>query len=96
MNVLTKTLAIKRRMNMGLKEQEERHAEARRNSPNAGRGIVAAIVEYDPKMQARKEFGEAIKAIQEDSVRNGTDKMTMDEIDAIIADVRREKGMTNE
>ena len=45
-------------------------------------------VEVDNKMQARKEFGELVKSIQEDSVRNGTDKMTMDEIDGIIAEVR--------
>jgi DNA-damage-inducible protein J len=45
-------------------------------------------VEVDNKMQARKEFGELVRSIQEDSVRNGTDKMTMDEIDGIIAEVR--------
>ena len=48
------------------------------------------IVDAGPQMQARKEFGEAIKAAQEQSVINGTDKMTMCEIDDIIAEVRRE------
>jgi len=47
-------------------------------------------IEIDPQMQARKEFGEAIKAAQEQSVINGTDKMTMDEIDNIIAECRKE------
>jgi len=32
------------------------------------------IVDAGPQMQARKEFGEAIKAAQEQSVINGTDK----------------------
>ena len=31
----------------------------------------------------------ALQAIQTESVRNGLDKMTMDEIDAVIQDVRR-------
>ena len=47
-------------------------------------------IEFDPQIQARKEFGEAIKAAQEQSVINGTDKMTMDEIDSIIAECRKE------
>ena len=42
-------------------------------------------------MAARKELCEAFRAIQEDSVRNGTDSMTMEEIDAEIAGYRREK-----
>jgi len=42
-------------------------------------------------MDARKELWEAFRAIQEDSVRNGTDSMTMEEIDAEIAGYRREK-----
>jgi DNA-damage-inducible protein J len=33
----------------------------------------------------------AIKSIQEDSVKNGTNKMTMDEIDTLIAKSRRER-----
>ena len=46
-------------------------------------------VEADPKMQARKEFGEAIKAIQEQSVLNGTSEITLDEINEIIAECRQ-------
>ena len=42
------------------------------------------------EMQARKEFGEAFKAMQVDSVINGTDKMTLDEINDIISETRRE------
>ena len=33
----------------------------------------------------------AFEAVQEQSVINGTDKITMDEINDIIAEVRREK-----
>ncbi|MDR2712769.1 MAG: type II toxin-antitoxin system RelB/DinJ family antitoxin [Clostridiales bacterium] len=42
-------------------------------------------------IEARKELQEAFKAMQEDSVINGTDNLTMDEIDAEIAAYRREK-----
>jgi antitoxin component of RelBE/YafQ-DinJ toxin-antitoxin module len=37
------------------------------------------------------EGRELMKSIQEDSARNGTDKITMDEIDEEIATYRREK-----
>jgi len=37
------------------------------------------------------EGRELIKSIQSDSIINGTDKMTMDEIDAIIAESRQER-----
>jgi DNA-damage-inducible protein J len=53
-------------------------------------------VEADPKMQARKEFGEAIKAAQEQSVINGTTDMSMDDIDGIIAEVRRKAKAGND
>jgi len=46
--------------------------------------------EADSQLQARRELGEAFKSIQEDSVKNGTDKMTLEEINEIIAEVRRE------
>jgi DNA-damage-inducible protein J len=45
----------------------------------------------DYKRQARKDMRTALKALQEESVRNGTDKMTMEEIDAEIAACRLEK-----
>ena len=47
-------------------------------------------VEADPKRQARKIFGETIRAIQEQSVINGTDNMTLDEINDIIKECRQE------
>ncbi|MCL1998473.1 MAG: hypothetical protein FWG65_06880 [Turicibacter sp.] len=40
---------------------------------------------------ALERFGDAMKSMQEKSVLNGNSKMTMDEIDAIIADCRRER-----
>ena len=46
--------------------------------------LVTLNEEADYKRQARKEFGELVRSIQTDSVTNGTDKMTMDDIDAII------------
>ena len=41
--------------------------------------------------EARMALKQALKAIQNDSVKNGTDKMSMEEIDAEIAASRREK-----
>ena len=48
-----------------------------------------SAVELEPKDQARKKFGEAFKAAQEQSVINGTSEITLDEINAIIAECRR-------
>jgi ubiquitin len=61
-----------------------------------GKGVndmaVQTMNKSDEKqMQARLSLKEAFRAAQEDSVKNGTDKMTMDEIDAEIAAYRREK-----
>jgi addiction module RelB/DinJ family antitoxin len=50
--------------------------------------------EAERKRQARKEFGELVKSIQADSVRNGRDIMTMDDIDTIISNVRHEAGVS--
>ena len=44
-----------------------------------------------PKDPILAKGWDAMRAIQEDSVRNGTDKMTMEEIDEIISEVRQEK-----
>ena len=52
--------------------------------------------ESERKRQARKEFIELVKSIQADSVINGTDKITMDEIDSIIANARQEARVHNE
>jgi hypothetical protein len=53
------------------------------------------IKDIEPAMTTREEYlamgWNALKSIQKDSVNNGTDKMTMDEIDAIIAESRRER-----
>jgi len=43
------------------------------------------------KKQSLEELKRAFEAVLEESIANGTDKMTMDEINEIIADVRREK-----
>ena len=40
---------------------------------------------------ARTKLGEAFEAMQKQSIINGTDKMTMDEINAIVAECRREE-----
>jgi predicted transcriptional regulator len=42
------------------------------------------------RADAFRRFGEVVRAIQKQSVINGTDKMTMDEIDEEIAAARRE------
>lgn len=42
------------------------------------------------RAEAARRFGEAMRAIQEQSAINGTDKMTMDEINEEIAAARRE------
>ena len=42
-------------------------------------------------MQARQELWDAFRAIQDESISNGTDGMTMDEIDAEIAAYRQGK-----
>lgn len=47
------------------------------------------ITETSPKLLARKEFGQTVKDIQEQSVINGTSEMPLDEINDIIAEVRQ-------
>jgi antitoxin (DNA-binding transcriptional repressor) of toxin-antitoxin stability system len=49
-------------------------------------------LEQDFKMLASLRFGQAVRAIQAQSVKNGTDKMTMEEINAEIEAARREAG----
>jgi hypothetical protein len=49
------------------------------------------VADTEPQKQARKELGEVFRAMQEQSVINGTDKITMDEINEEIAAYRREK-----
>ncbi len=40
---------------------------------------------------ARPQLGEAMEAMQKQSVLNGTDQWTMDEIDRVIAEIRHEE-----
>ena len=47
-------------------------------------------VGMEPQKQARKDFGAAIRAAQEQSIINGTDRITLDEINDIIAECRQE------
>jgi len=55
------------------------------------RELPFIVSDLDLKTQARKKFGETIEDMQRQSVMNGTDKITMDEINDIIAEVRRER-----
>jgi DNA-damage-inducible protein J len=41
-------------------------------------------LDTDAKTKARREFGEAFRAAQNQSIINGTSEMTMEEIDGII------------
>jgi len=55
---------------------------------------IPFILETDSdvyKKEAKKRFKENMQAMQEQSVINGTDNITMDEIDDIIAEVLEEK-----
>ena len=52
--------------------------------------FILSAIDVDPQMKARKNFGEAMRAAQEQSIINGTDKLTLDEINEIIAEVRQE------
>ena len=54
------------------------------------RQLPFTVTDVEPSKQARKEFGEAFRALQEQSVINGTDKMSLDEINDIIAECRQE------
>jgi len=51
------------------------------------------ISDVDQKRQARKKLGEAFRMIQQQSVANSTDNLTMDEIDSIIKECRQEKSV---
>jgi len=42
--------------------------------------------------QTRKDLQEAFKALQDESIANGNDKMSLDEINSIISECRHEKG----
>lgn len=55
------------------------------------RELPFAVTDVDSQAKARNELYEAFRVAQIQSVINGTDKMTMEEIDAEIAAYRREK-----
>ena len=48
------------------------------------------VKETDPRMRARKMFGEAFRAAQNDSIANSTDDMSFDDINDIIKECRAE------
>jgi len=50
-----------------------------------------ALRTYKDERERRAPLRAAVQALREDARRNGTDKMTMDEINAEIAAYRREK-----
>ena len=52
--------------------------------------VPLTTLEIDSQMQSRKIFGEAFKAMQEQSALNGTSEMTLDEINDAISECRRE------
>ena len=54
------------------------------------RSLPFAVSDIDTKKQAKNDFLKTIEAMQMQSIINGTDKMTMDEIDDIITEVRHE------
>jgi DNA-damage-inducible protein J len=55
------------------------------------RQLPFIVTDIETQNQARQELQKAFNAAQKQSVVNGTDKMTMDEIDAEIAAYRKEK-----
>ena len=59
------------------------------------RRLPFTISDPDPKAQARKNMKAALRALQEESIKNGTDKTTMEEIIADIKEYRQEKRAKN-
>ena len=55
------------------------------------RTLPFTVSDIDSRKQARFELQEAFEDLQKESVANGNDKMTMDDINALIAECRREK-----
>jgi len=58
------------------------------------RELPFTVTDIESQKQARKAFGEAFRASQEQSVINGTDNISLDEINDIIAESRREMSAT--
>ena len=55
------------------------------------RALPFTVSDIDSRKQARFELQEAFEDLQKESVANGNDKMTMDDINALIAECRRGK-----
>jgi len=56
------------------------------------RELPLTVTDIDtPKKEARKRFMQTIEDMQKQSAVNGTSDMTMEEIDDIIAEVRKDK-----
>jgi DNA-damage-inducible protein J len=54
------------------------------------RTLPFAVSDIDTRKQSRLDFLQTIEAMQEQSVINGTNNITLDEINNIIAEVRAE------
>ncbi|MCL2109172.1 MAG: type II toxin-antitoxin system RelB/DinJ family antitoxin [Oscillospiraceae bacterium] len=52
------------------------------------RQLPFAVIDSDPKLQSKLELLEVIESIQKQSVINGTDNMSLDEINGIISECR--------
>ena len=55
------------------------------------RTLPFTVSDIDTRKQARLELQEAFEDLQKESLANGNDKMTMDDINALIAECRQEK-----
>jgi DNA-damage-inducible protein J len=60
------------------------------------RQLPFIVTDSETQNQARQELQKVFSAAQKQSVINGTDNMTMEEIDAEIAAYRREKRVMQE
>jgi addiction module RelB/DinJ family antitoxin len=71
---------------------DERKDVSRREAAEVPERILPFVVtDYSSRKTARERMRDAFKIAQEDSVANGTDGMTMDEINAVIEECRRER-----
>jgi len=55
------------------------------------RALPFTVSDIDTRKQARLELHEAFEDLQKESVANGNDKMTLEDINVLIAECRREK-----
>jgi len=53
--------------------------------------FLVTAIDINPQMQARRELKETFKAMQEQSITNGTDNLTLEEINDIINECRQEE-----